>query len=312
MGIPTPDSSVNRERVTNPTASTPATFDMNWEFSENGPADPQPVNGVSTFMGPATSYLAGKGRAWPDNSAFCVKDALDIMRRNGYRCELPPEDWVSDDEGEVGTPELRYLKEQYYNDHEVIAKNGNEIVFVVTTFGDWIYIRCNNEEASSFVLTQLSDHYKLGQVRHEQVEEECYGSVSVTRRTGNGTRRGGEAQCSSPSSIGTLFELKIRNKVVAKALCSYKNMEMDATGPTIELLETAKKWRQHGYAKLLLEKMESSFEDIFEGVSDFDEDRRVKFNVCHCTNRYACEWFLSQGFHDWDDMGEELGKYLFE
>lgn len=36
----------------------------------------------------------------------------------------------------------------------------------------------------------------------------------------------------------------------------------------------------------------------------------VKFNVCYVTDRAACDWFLHQGFQDWDGMGEELAKEL--
>ena len=324
-------SSSSAGRVANPTASTPATFgeNLNWDHAENGPTDPTPEEGVCTFMGPSTSHLSGNGRGHHRaEGAHLIKAALDIMRKHGYRCQLPPEGWVDedgdedDDEVEEGggskkSNEMAYLEDRFYEDIMVLGKQTDEVVFMMKSSCGWLQIRCAGKEAEGFVEEHLADseHYVLGKVTHDETSRSPANlpeDISITRRTG------GEAQSSevgarrsrqlSPSSVGTLFELKKGNKVIAKALCSYRNCEMDNPGPTIELFEVAKEWRRHGYGKLLLHEVSSFFEDIFDNIVCSDEV--VKYNVCYCTNGHACEWFLRQGFEDWDGMGEELGTYL--
>ena len=313
LGITRDSGSSSAGRVANPTASTPATFgeNLNWDHAENGPTDPTPEEGVCTFMGPSTSHLSGKGREWRVREAHLIKAALDIMRKHGYRCQLPPEDWVDedgDDDDEEGgeskkSKEMAYLENNYYEDITVLGKQTDEVAFMLTNSCGWLSIRCAGKEAEDFVEEHLADseHYLLGKVTHDETSstDGLPEGISIIRRTG------GE----SPSSVGTLFKLKKGNKVIAKALCSYSNAEMDNPGPTIELFEVAKEWRRHGYGKLLLHQgLSSFFEDTFDNIVCSDEV--VKYNVCYCTNGHACEWFLRQGFQDWDGMGEELGRYL--
>ena len=322
-------SSSTAGRVANPTASTPATFgeNLNWDRAENGPTDPTPEEGICTFMGPSTSFLSGTGRKWPGDKVHLIKAALDIMRKHGHRCQLPPEGWVDEDEDDddevkgggrsKNSKEIAYLEDKYYEEVMVLGKQTDEVVFMMKSSCGWLQIRCAGKEAEDFVEEHLADseHYLLSKVTHDETsstdDDGLPEGISITRRTG------GEAQSSevgarrrlSPSSVGTLFELNKGNKVIAKALCSYRNCEMDNPGPTIELFEVAKEWRRHGYGKLLLHQGVSSFfEDTFSNIVCSDEV--VKFNVCYCTNRHACEWFLRQGFQDWDGMGEELGRYL--
>jgi GNAT superfamily N-acetyltransferase len=88
----------------------------------------------------------------------------------------------------------------------------------------------------------------------------------MAQRTGDEEKHG----------FGTIFELKLGPKVIAKALCSYIN---SPSGPTIERIETAEEWQGHGFGKMLLKGMESYF-----------------------------EWFIEQGFEDWDGMGEKMGS----
>jgi len=279
-------------------------------------------------MGPSTSFLSGKGRSWPGDNAHLLKAALDIMRKHGYRCQLPPDDWEGSDDDEEEddedaqsgsskkSKEIAYLEDQYYEDIEILGKRTDEVVFMMTNSCGWLCIRCACKEAEDFVEEHLADseHYVLAKVPHEEASSTVGlpEGISITRRTGN-QKKNGEEQSSevsvSPGSVGTLFELKKGTKVIAKALCSYSNGEMENPGPTIELFEVAKEWRCHGYGKLLLHQGASSFfENIFSNIVCSDEV--VKYNICYCTNGHACEWFLRQGFRDWDGMGEELGRYL--
>lgn len=298
------------KRVENPTNATPTAFHMDWSHSENGPTDPKAVVGVSTFMGVPKTPAAGLGKKWPDDCAASLQKAIHLLRKEGFTCKIPPDDHddgedesdESKEELKKKDPELAYLRENYYKDIEL--EKDNETAIAMTVRSDWLYVRCASEAASAAVEEKLSGHFALGRARHEERTIPIREDVVVTVRTGNGgdgVKDGGRP--------GTLFELGKGSKVVSKCLCSYSNGEMDSSGPTIELFETAAQWQQHGYGAELMAIVEEHFENTFVKVA---EQKRVKFNVCYCTNRHACQWFLSQGFEDWDGMGEELGKYLFE
>lgn len=286
------------KRVDNPTDATPATFELNWSYSENGPTDPQPQANAVTFMGPAITEHAGKGKRWPFDRASALKAALDIFRKEGLTCEIPPPDYELDEEN-VQDEELEYLKEEYHEDFHV--KKGNEIKLVMTTKSDWIYLRTTIDQSD--VIEKLNDHhFALGRIEHKEETILDEDGWTIVQRTGG--RDAEDMKCSP----GTMFLLKKGNKIISKALCSYSNGEMDASGPTIELLETAAEWQGHGHGTRLLEAIEEHFEAIFENV--LEVGARVKFNVCYVTNFNASQWFQHQGFHDLDGMGEELGKEL--
>ncbi len=108
-----------------------------------------------------------------------------------------------------------------------------------------------------------------------------------------------------------MFEFKIGEKVIAMALCSYWNCANESSGPTIEMIETAEEWQGHGFGfgKTLLKGMESYFENTFDDIYVLHISR-VNFNVCYVTSSAAFEWFIEQGFDDWDGMGEEMGKHF--
>jgi hypothetical protein len=296
-------------RVSNPSDTTPTTFDLNWSYSENGPTDPQPQPSVCTFMGVPKTSAAGVGKKRPDSSVFPLQMAIQLLRQEGFTFEIPanykPEYSFYSDRTKYpdSTPELSYLRDKYYEEMQV--KKDNETVLVLTMSCEWFYVRCANDTACSIVEGKLAFHFALGRVPHEAKTIAISDDLEVALRTGNRSTNLEDANCRP----GTLFELKKNGKVISKCLCSYRNCEMDNAGPTIELFETAAEWQCHGYGDQLMSVVESHFEDVFASVT---EHTRVKFNVCYVTNRHACEWFLVQGFEDWDGMGEELGKYLLE
>lgn len=295
LGIaPPPDTS---SRVANPTASTPAVFDCNWDYCENGPTDPYPDENVTTFMGPSMTEKAGKGLEWPDDNVQALKTAIEIFRKHGYTFTVPDDFESEEEDTSEEKRELEYF-EDCYEDLK-ICKN-NETVFLVTRNEDWLVIRCSTPTAAEFVESKFSEHYCLAPVPHTTstlLEED---GCTITQRTGN-------KQGSESSSIGTMFELKKHGKVISKCLCSYRNGEMSAVGPTIEQFETAKAWQRHGYGTMLIEAIEMHFDELFSNITD---QENVKFNVCYVTNFEASRWFQNRGFLDWDGMGEELGKYL--
>jgi hypothetical protein len=186
-------------------------------------------------MGVSKTAHAGKGKEHPDEQALALRAALEIVRKEGYTCILPPDDYeedTSDDEEAEKDPELAYLRDEYYEDIEVTK--GNESAFIMSMASDWIYIRCATEAAAELVEEKFAPHFALGRVGHEEKVVPIRNDLQVSIFTGNA------ADKISACGIGTLFELKKGEKVICKALCSYSNGEMDASaGPTIELIETA-------------------------------------------------------------------------
>ena len=252
-----------------------------------------------------------------------VSGAIDLLRKKGFSCTLPPKDYEytgdsfgSDEEDvdfaalSVQEKEIAYLKEEYYS--LITMEKGGETLVHLTNNCGWISIRCSNATVASIVDETIaqSPHFALGRVEHTKAKIDSE-QLEVVQTTGDLESDGGGSRRRSASSLcspGTLFELKLGDKVIAKALCSYKNSEMDNPGPTIELFEVAVQWRKHGHASTLLDAMTMYFTDVF---ADMESCARVKFNVCHVTSQQACRWFLLAGFQDWDGMGEELGMYLF-
>lgn len=282
-------------RVANPNSSTPASFtSLNWDHAENCTSTPQPDSLSCTFMGPAATTKAGLGKEWPDDNVCSLKTAIGELRELGYTFEVP-EEWK---EGEGKSDwskqklELDYYKESYYSEME-IQKDGI-VHMVVSRVSDWLVVTCRSAAASAVVEKQLNVHHNLTRVDHEETTVFLSDGLKLTVRTGNST--GNAYRCP-----GTMFELQKFDKIIAKCLCSYHNSEMDNSGPTIELLETAVEWRRHGYGERLLKEVRRHFEETLGFPSG------TKFNVCYVTNGAACRWFLSRGFDDWDSMGEELG-----
>jgi len=313
----TDDRSNKRQRRTViPDALTPATFALNWNHSENGATNPTPEKHVSTFMGVTNSTeVDGKlGSSYDSRESYALKVIVDKMRNEGYRLpDFEQSEDVEDKYKGLSKEEIYILERQHvlYEVLEILEKESDEVAFIFEFLCGWIYIRCNNEEAAKFVESNLNNSlFYLGQVQHVSDSIQKDDGVVIRWRTGTNPSGKDESNTSETStSVGTLFELLKFDKVVAKVLCSYKNCEMDNSGPTIELIETAKLWRNQGYATLLLDEVTGYFQDVFENVDRSGED--VNFNICHCTNYEAFKWFCSQDFNDWDGMGEELGKSLF-
>ena len=298
-------------RVRNPKASTPATFRFNWHHSENGPSDIVIQPSTVVCMGIPKTAAAGKGCHGSEKSVKALFMALQILQREGYSFN-PPE---RDQSGSVfqyrGLTEQERQKEYFdRNSYEEMAfckNNSDDEITVTMTFG-WIILACRTEATAALVQEKLEEtHFALTAVPHEQDVLQEEEGVTISYLTGGGTVHDGtEVSICAP---GTLFTLNKFGKTICKCLCSYHNGEMGNAGPTIEIIETAGEWQCHGYARMLLYAVQDFFRDMFEAI---EEHGRVKWNVCHVTNYHALQWFLRFGFDDWDGMGEELGKYLFD
>jgi hypothetical protein len=74
-------SQPKKKKKTHQTSETPATFQLNWGYCENGSGDPKPQEGASSFVGAYAEKPKRVGIPY-------------ILRKEGYSCTLPPEDHV--------------------------------------------------------------------------------------------------------------------------------------------------------------------------------------------------------------------------
>jgi GNAT superfamily N-acetyltransferase len=329
------------ERTETLTDDLPAVFgDLNWDHCENGSACPVPSEGVSTLMGPATSARAGFGSKYDDDLvATAILCAAHCLRAAGYAMQIVPDDYEAEAPEEANDKhestkkrqkkdvEFDYLTgTEYYDEPIAVYKKsadkntntGNEkpVAHVSTASTDkpWLVVDCTTPEITASVQSLLAQDFALLELKHETsilahsfddiADDDCINEYSITTTTG--TKQGDDED---GGSVSTIFVLKRKDKVVAKALCTYSNGEMDSVGPTLELLEVAQEWRRHGLGLALMEAVEGFHRNLCEPI--VERGHRVLFAVCYVTNAYVSTWFQEQcDFEDLDGMGEELGKYL--
>ncbi len=228
--------------------------------------------------------------------------------------------------------ELAYIRSNDWNFESIrVYDSAGKEKKHIATFGTmsldnpWLHLSCLDAEVSGRIREMLGTDFQLAKFPHVKEELpvvtqviDIYGDYRLEMVTGSGQGDPGK------ESTTTLFSLYFRDasssteeqassenpqrdeKVIAKALCSYQNSEMNSVGPTLELIETAKEWRQHGYGESLMRSINSYYCGKFESFTG-----RVLFSVCHVTNFHAGKWFMTNhSFRDLDGMGEELGKYL--
>ena len=279
---------------------------LNWA----GATNVDPKSGVYTLMGPGF-YLAedGENIEYNKDGGKLVKTAIDIMRVHGYRCKLPPKnhDWhfeFGDEYTDEEAEEKDFLEDNYNDAHEVFEKKSNSLAFVVTAACDWIYIRCMTEESKEFAMEHImhsdqSEFCYLALVAHDEVTETVdeTSGLSITRRSGN--------KDNDPSSITTLFEMKLGSTIIAKSLCTYFNMTN--AGPTIKLFEVAKEWRRKKYGSKLVKAMNTYYKTDAKVGSIY----QAMIYVTENEERRALRFFKRLGFSDPYGLGEELEKSLW-
>jgi GNAT superfamily N-acetyltransferase len=296
------------------TADTPSTFgDLNWDHCENGSATPKSKAGVTILMGPPVTAAAGLGAQLPAVGSTVVVHTAKILREAGWVVKIIPEDYKPDTEErsakrpkvEESDPEARYMQSDSYDFASVeIRDKFGELAGRMENFSlgcAWLCLVSYSEILTAFAKGKLGCSFAF-------CELQCSEFTRPFARPGYSLS--GVTGISDDSKYpSTLFLLKFGDKTVGKALCTYKNGEMDSVGPTLELIEIAKEWRHHGLGTQLMEEVESYFDDAFWNV--IEARGSVLFSVCYVTSRYASLWFQDHLFFDnLDGMGEELGKPL--
>jgi hypothetical protein len=298
-------------------------------------------------MGAPLSEQAGKGGGWPDASGSIHVFVADRLRTCGWSVTIIPEDYdedaeepsmfdllkEADDAEQEGRRKRQKTGERTLRERELahirssswdydsikVFDADQKLIASFTTMSldnPWLSIGCLNNQVSDRIYQLLQEDYDLAKFPH--VREELPINTDAIDSPGSyrleavtGAKLGGETK----SSVTTHFSVyyvsgeggQSNDKVVAKALCSYENGEMNSVGPTLELIETAKEWQQHGLGDALMRAIHSFY------CAKFEQSRsRILFSVCHVTNFNAGKWFMRKHhFRDLDGMGEELGKYLY-
>lgn len=192
--------------------------------------------------------------------------------------------------------------------------------------GKWLYVSCVVPSVSTEIHEILSEHFSLIKISHDTVTLKCrfIENFYITGTTGRGSPNDEEAN--KKEGLSTLFELKFcsddnknnasnnntnTDKVVCKALCTYSNLEMESCGPTLELLETAKEWRQHGLAYELMHQIVRFYKVLFREINT--DTYPIKFAACYVSTTYTSRWLQDQlFFDDIDGIREELLRTLSE
>jgi hypothetical protein len=78
---------------------------------------------------------------------------------------------------------------------------------------------------------------------------------------------------------------------------------MNSVGPTLELIETTKKWQKRGIGNALIYAIQSFYRNKFSQYQS-----PVLFNVCHVINYNAGRWLVRK--HHFRSFGGDLAKVL--
>mmetsp|Transcript_20862 Transcript_20862/g.51404 ORF Transcript_20862/g.51404 Transcript_20862/m.51404 type:complete len:361 (-) Transcript_20862:77-1159(-) len=268
-----------------PTARTCTTFGLNWEYTKNGPCDPTARDDVVTFLG-QTVRNHDLEESEERRRVRALEAALEILSANGYyfkKFQRESEDQNTEKKyGESSVSDAEVLDEWYEG---LPVKNG-DMTIILASHWDWIRIRCSEEASSALVMEKFKPFFSLVRLDHtesvilEETKTEIIenGRLTITKCTGNSSRK--EESNPNDSRVSTLFLLKIGEKSVSKCLCTYLNWEMDDTGPTIELFETADEWEGIGFGSLLLDAVEEDFYRTFKEIGVNSDYQRIKFSVC--------------------------------
>jgi len=214
--------------------------------------------------------------------------------------------------------ELDFIREDLREDNAIEVFDENKsLVASFNTLGTrtpWLLVSCLNDQVTDRVYQVFREHYDLAKFPHLQENVPIpdgvidFPGVYVLEAV-TGSASGDEAK----SSITTLFSLyhskergqSLEKALIAKALCSYQNGEMCSVGPTLEMIETAKEFKQRGFGSALMRAIHSFYCRKFESYNSL-----VLFSACNVSTS-ATQWFMRKhSFQNLDGIGEELGKYL--
>mmetsp|Transcript_35039 Transcript_35039/g.52940 ORF Transcript_35039/g.52940 Transcript_35039/m.52940 type:complete len:344 (+) Transcript_35039:77-1108(+) len=324
--------------------SIPTTFALNWGFCENGSGHPVACTGVTSWMGPPLSKEGGLDVSCDCEFGPVLVFVAERFRKiaAGWSVDIIPDDYEEDEddhsaddgidnlaqgrqkrqkreERSLKERELAFIRGDSWEGDAIEVFDENEsLVASFTTMGyrnPWLLVGCLNDQVTDRVYQVLREHYDLGKFPHSQENvpipdgvADFPGVYMLEAVTGSAS------EDEAKSSITTLFSLyysaergqSLEKELIAKALCSYQNGEMCSVGPTLEMIETAKEWKQRGFGSALMRAIHSFYCTKFESYNS-----RVLFSVCHVTNFYALKWFRQKHyFRILDGMGQELGKYL--
>mmetsp|Transcript_29222 Transcript_29222/g.70434 ORF Transcript_29222/g.70434 Transcript_29222/m.70434 type:complete len:407 (-) Transcript_29222:303-1523(-) len=103
-------------------------------------------------------------------------------------------------------------------------------------------------------------------------------------------------------------------KLVCKAQVSYSCEATLSIGPTIEMFETAKEWRQHGIGTAVMRSIHDfmcdKFYSILVPMEEESYETAIPFSVKYLCNPYALQWFRKRHHFRMEYSYEDLSKFL--
>jgi hypothetical protein len=318
-----------------------ATFIWNWHHCENGNADPVVSVGCTTYMGPPTSERAGQGAASSNADGSVLVFVAERLRTCGLSIIILPEDSKEDEVQESAQSdgggingrrkrqktetkpktlrerELALFRSRSISGGIKVFDANQKLVAFFKTMGvddPWLFLSCMNDEVSNRIYEALKSDFDLAIFPHETESidvDDLDGSYRLDAVTGD--KFGSDTK----NSITTLFSLyrshaeheQPNDLLVAKALCSYENSEINCVGPTLEMIETAQEWQHRGLGTAMIQAIEIFYKGKFEEFRS-----RVWFSVCRVTSYEVMKWLKGFGFRgsgsDFDCLGDDLLKVL--
>lgn len=287
-----------------PTASTPATFEFNYDAGENCP-EPHPMPGVRTLVGPMDCRFPQFCKAHPEwvvkalahpsktlaDERHSVAPEYRVVAAALRQCGLkvcfdfdgvPPEGGMSAEEEE------RLLFFECDSPHHeatlmVLDATGQPIVEVKGMYEDdtvrtpWVRIKlhagASQDLETRLVSTLHSAGIGVACLPHAENEVLKVSSAdmgfSFKVVHGEGADQKPRDECFEHADLqahgfGSLFTLSHNSKVVGKVLCAYQNGEVSTAGPTLEIIEIAQEWRGHGIGRDLLYFVEHYLKELWQ------------------------------------------------
>jgi GNAT superfamily N-acetyltransferase len=292
-------------------------------------------------MGPPTSEQAGQGVQWPNVDGSVLVFVAERLRSCGLSVTILPEDFEEEEERASDPsdgcsidgsrkrqkPETKTMRERelaffrsdrYINEAVKACDGDNRLVAAFVNLSldkPWLCLTILNNEMSDQIYEALRSDFEVATFHHA-IEDVPIDTSRVDLNLSGASFRleavtGDERQSETKENVSTRFSLyfqqmegnHLREKLEAQALCSYCNVEMNTVGPTLELIETAKKWQKRGIGKALIYAIQSFYRNKF---SQFQSP--VLFNVCHVINYNAGRWLVRK--HHFRSFGEDLAKVL--
>lgn len=270
------------------TSAPPFDGQLNWSHAQNCTPNPQPQNGICTLLGPSKDAMD-----W----ATAMRMSLNLLKSVGLQPSIPVFyfDGPSDRTDSYDYGQISFSCNELLVGYIDVHPNATH---------PWIFVRC--PVSHDGLVRLFSQRFAISRLQHEVYNLRVIGNwfwYQVIMVTGDAHDANPYNNC---RSVGSFFKMIYNREVIAKALVAYSNAAIGLAGPTLELIEVAREWRNRGVGVLFMRTIEDFMRTTFQPTTFADD---LSVHISFVTSPRACQWFLSQGYKD-VSRGEEFSKRL--